>query len=88
MERCTKCPSVLMQHEEVMCSRCRDKEDARAADLRELHRAAALAALSGMPRVGMESSININGLVKEAIMYADEFVRQYNPDAVIAEVVG
>lgn len=60
----------------------------RTADLRQLHRDAALAVLAGMPRVGMESNITIGALVAEALLYADEFVRQYNPDAVIAEVVG
>ena len=53
------------------------------ADLRALAREAYMAVLSGMPRVGMESNININGLVKEAELYALETVRRW-PDFMAA----
>jgi len=56
----------------------------RAAYRRALARDAYMAALGGMPRVGMESSISIDGLVKEAELYALETVRRW--DAFMAAV--
>ena len=57
----------------------------RAADLRQLHREAALSALSG---ISHNPDLSASEHARYAIAAADEFVRQYNPDAVIAEVMG
>jgi len=56
----------------------------RATELRAVYERAYFAALGGMPRVGMESNINITGLVKEAHGYALETVRQW--PAMMAEL--
>jgi hypothetical protein len=66
---------------------CRyDGEQCRhcVTELRAVYREAYMAALGGMPRVGMESNINFTGLVKEAHGYALETVRQW--PAMMAEL--
>jgi len=63
------------------CDDCRLR---RATELRAVYERAYFAALGGMPRVGMESNINITGLVKEAHGYALETVRQW--PAMMAEL--
>lgn len=61
------------------------------ADLRQLHRDAALAALSGCcakpVHVWPDGSWDHYDPATTAIGIADEFIRQYNPNAVIAEGV-
>jgi hypothetical protein len=77
MDKCPNCETPTIHG--VVCHKC----STRTADLRQLHREAALAALSGY------CANPLSGIAWEAaIRAADEFVRQYNPDAVIAEVVG
>lgn len=87
-DRCTKCPSMLMQHEEVMCSRCRDKEAARVADLRERWDRAFCAALTGL--CANTQIIDTDKVVIEAEKTADLTIRRgtASRDAAIAEVVG
>ena len=74
----------------IDCAECGEEyeidslHDCRTADLRQLHRDAALAALCGCATY----DTCVEKMVASSIRYADEFIRQYNPDAVIAEVVG
>lgn len=61
-----------------------EMKDERATELRAVYRQAYMAALGGMPRVGMESNINFSGLIKEAHNYALETIRQW--PAMMAEL--
>jgi len=70
--QCAGCGTTLLNLE--TCQRCVE----RTAERRAVARDAYMAALSGMPRVGMESSISIDGLVKEAWIYAIETVRRWD----------
>lgn len=70
-------PSTPIEAEEAA-------RECREYNLRQLHRDAALAALSG---VCHDPDLSASEHARYAIAAADEFIRQYNPDALIAEVV-
>lgn len=76
-------PSTPIEAEEAA-------RECREYNLRQLHREAALAALTiaARPSSAQQGPVYPKDAVSFAIDVADEFIRQYNPDAVIAEVVG
>lgn len=84
MDKCPNCETPTIHG--VVCHKC----STRTADLRQLHREAALAALSGtaVSYSFIMTNMDARTVAGNATHIADEFVRQYNPDAVIAEVVG
>lgn len=60
--------------------------ECREYNLRQLHREAALAALTGLcSKPGYHTW---SDLISDVNGVADEFIRQYSPDAVIAEMAG
>lgn len=92
-EICSK-QLTLTNGKEHVCHECYNRANAESqkdtADLRQLHRDAALAALSGAARNVSDNATtrDVEVCAALSLLIADEFVRQYNPDAVIAEVVG
>ena len=78
------------RNDDESCWNCKNENEDLAAELRQLHREAALAALSGtaVSYSFIMTNMDARTVAGNATHIADEFVRQYNPDAVIAEVVG